>query len=130
VNKRILFVEDDPDDVEMTLLGLKAARFEPEIAVACDGAEALAALQLGAPPSVVLTDLKMPKLDGLELVRRMREDPRLKAVPVAVLTSSDDPSDRRTALELGVALFFAKPSSLEGYERIAREVERLALWAE
>jgi CheY-like chemotaxis protein len=123
-------VEDSPDDVEIALLGLKTARFEPEVSVACDGSEALAALETaygtGSLPGAVVTDLKMPKLGGLELIRRMREDPRLKTVPVAVLTSSDDPSDRRSARELG-ALFFAKPLSLDGYEAIARAIERLAL---
>jgi two-component system response regulator len=132
--KRILFVEDSPDDVELALLAFKEARFEPEISVACDGTEALAALEKdsarGSLPDVVVTDLKMPKLSGLDLIRRLRADRRFRGVAVAVLTSSDDPSDRRTARELGAALYLAKPLSLEGYETIARQLETLALSAE
>ena len=129
MKRRVLLVEDDPDDVEVTRMGLKDAGFEAELSVAGDGAAALAALEkayaAGALPDVVVTDLRMPKVGGLELLRRLRADARFKALAVAVLTSSDDAGDRRSALELGAALYLAKPLSLDGYEAIARQLETL-----
>jgi two-component system response regulator len=119
----ILFVEDDIDDVELARLGFSRAGLELG-SVARDGQEALDALGAAyaegkALPDLVLTDLKMPRVDGLELLRRLKQDHRLKDIPVAVLSSSGDAADRAEALRLGASLYLLKPPSLQGYATLA-----------
>jgi len=94
----LLFVDDDRDDVELTMLGFRREGFEHEIAVARDGKEALDMLladyEAGRPlPAAVLADIKMPRMDGLELLRRIKNDPRLRKIPVVILTSSGYDAD-------------------------------------
>jgi CheY-like chemotaxis protein len=115
--KRILLAEDDPKDVELTLSALEAHHLANEVVTARDGAEALDYLQRRGPfadrpqgnPAVVLLDLKMPKVDGIEVLRRMKADPALKAVPVVVLTSSREEKDLETCYGLGVNAYVVKP---------------------
>ena len=114
----ILLVEDNPNDAELTLRALKKTRVANEIHVVRDGAEALEflfgegayALRAGsALPRVVLLDLKLPKVDGLEVLRRVKGDPRTKAVPVIVLTSSREESDLVASYHLGANSYIVKP---------------------
>lgn len=115
--KRILLAEDDPKDVELTLSALAEHNLANEVVVARDGAEALDYLQCSGPfagrtrgnPAVVLLDLKMPRIDGLEVLRRVKADPALKSVPVVVLTSSREDRDLAACYELGVNAYVVKP---------------------
>ncbi|HLK33542.1 MAG TPA: response regulator [Terriglobales bacterium] len=117
-NATILLVEDNPDHEALTVRALKKAHLMNEIIVAHDGAEALELL-LGTDsrparppmrlPQLVLLDLKLPKVDGLEVLRRMREKPRTKLVPVVVLTSSDEEADVATSYKLGANSYVRKP---------------------
>ena len=118
MKKVVLFVDDDGDDVELTLMGFKQLQFEEEIVVARDGVEALTILEKSPAPAVVLTDIKMPRMDGLELLRRIKQDPRLKDIPVALLTSSGHEEDRKAAMKLGAVTYMRKPSSLNGYSEV------------
>src|SRR5258706_11020077 len=102
MNKMILLVEDNPDDVELTLIAFKESNLANDVVVVRDGAEALDYLEgKGAHagrdarqlPNLVLLDLKLPKVDGLEVLRRMRSDERFKRIPVVVLTSSREQED-------------------------------------
>ena len=115
--KRVLLAEDSAKDVELTLEALEEHRLANEVVVARDGAEAwdyltcrgkFAARPPGNP-AVVLLDLKMPKMDGLEVLKCMRADERLKAVPVVMLTSSKEERDVVKSYELGVNAYVVKP---------------------
>ena len=114
-NTSILLVEDNPDHEALTIRALKKAHVMNEIIVAHDGAEALELL-LGAEsrppipaPQLILLDLKLPKVDGLDVLRRLRENPRTKLVPVVVLTSSDEEGDVVTSYRLGANSYVCKP---------------------
>lgn len=110
---RILLVEDDPQDVELTLSALGEYSLANEVVVARDGEEALEqlarGLDAGALPAVILLDLKMPKLNGLEVLERIKSDDRLRTLPVVVLTSSQEPRDLEQCYRLGVNAFVVKP---------------------
>ncbi len=115
--KTILLVEDDPKDAELTLIALEEYQLCNEVVVVGDGAEALdylyhrgnfASLDAGYP-MVVLLDLKLPKVSGLEVLRQMKGDEKLKLIPVVVLTSSREESDLITSYQLGVNAFVVKP---------------------
>jgi len=117
-NASILLVEDNPDHEALTIRALKKAHVLNDIIVAHDGAEALELLfgvqgDPGRPPipvpQLILLDLKLPKVDGLEVLRRMRETPRTKLVPVVVLTSSDEEGDVVTSYRLGANSYVCKP---------------------
>jgi CheY-like chemotaxis protein len=113
----ILLVEDDPYDVELTLTALTENHLTNEIVVVRDGAEALDYLyQRGAyasreagNPAVILLDLKLPKLDGLEVLRRVKSDPDLKATPVVMLTSSREEQDLVESYNSGTNAYVVKP---------------------
>jgi len=115
--KRILLAEDSDRDIELTLAALEEDNLANRIDVARDGEEALDYLRCQGmfegratgDPVVVLLDLKMPKVDGLEVLREIRADPRLERVPVVVLTSSREESDVVESYELGTNAFVAKP---------------------
>src|SRR5215469_11165425 len=107
---RILMVEDDPKDVELTLTALEDYNLANEVIVACDGEEALDYLYCRGKfkdrssdnPAVMLLDLKLPKIDGLEVLKTVKSDERFKLIPVVVLTSSREEKDLITSYQLGV----------------------------
>jgi CheY-like chemotaxis protein len=115
--KRILLVEDNPHDVEMTLAALEENHLANEVVVVRDGAEALDYLyrrgvfKLRAPgnPAVVLLDIKLPKVDGVEVLRQVKADPELRRVPVVMLTSSREEQDLLATYDLGVNAYVVKP---------------------
>jgi two-component system response regulator len=129
----ILLVEDNPDDAELTLRALKKARIANAIHVAGDGAEALDFLfrtgtYEGYPPHlprVVLLDLKLPKVSGLEFLRRLKGDDRTKVIPVVVLTSSREESDVVETYRLGVNSYIVKPVD---FEKFVSAVEHIGLY--
>lgn len=113
----ILLVEDSPKDVELVLAALKRNKFANDVVVARDGAEALDYLyrrgNFAADPAplpiVMLLDLKMPRMDGLEVLRQVKSDERLKVIPVVMLTSSREEADLVRSYELGVNAYVVKP---------------------
>jgi CheY-like chemotaxis protein len=113
--KRILLVEDNEKDIELVLAALEENHLANEVIVLRDGAEALdylhqrAAAQNNGLPAVVLLDLKMPKVDGIEVLRQMKSDPRLKAIPVVMVTSSREEQDLVRSYDLGVNAYVVKP---------------------
>ena len=116
--KLILLVEDDPQDEEMTLRALRKAKIANEIIVARDGSAALdflfgagehAGRDLSRLPAVVLLDIKLPKLSGLEVLERIRADERTRLVPVVMLTSSSEEQDRLRSYRLGANSYVRKP---------------------
>jgi CheY-like chemotaxis protein len=121
--RRILLAEDNENDLELTLTALREKHIANEIVVVRDGAQAWEYLCAQGPhagrsegnPAVVLLDLKMPKVDGLELLRRMRGDVRFKSVPVVVLTSSREETDIIQSYKLGVNAFVVKPVAFEEF---------------
>ena len=122
-NGRILLCEDSPNDVELTLEALVDLRVKNRIDVARDGAEALDYLHrrgsfAGRPPGnpvVVLLDLKMPRVDGLEVLGEIKSDPALKVIPVVVLTSSREEPDVALSYQLGVNAYVVKPVDAEQF---------------
>ena len=116
--KFILLVEDNPDDVELTLRSLRKNNIMNEVVVAGDGAEALdyllgtgahAGRDLSAMPAVILLDLKLPRIDGLEVLQRLRADERTKLLPVVILTSSKEEQDVINGYKLGANSYIRKP---------------------
>jgi CheY-like chemotaxis protein len=128
--KRILLAEDDPKDVELTLSALQEHNLANEVVAARDGAEALDYLQRRGAfadrpqgnPAVVLLDLKMPKIDGIEVLRQMKADPVLKTIPVVVLTSSREEKDLETCYDLGVNAYVVKPVQFADFIKAVKEL--------
>ena len=123
--KPILLVEDNPHDLELTLIALSKSQLANEVVVARDGAEALdylhrrgefATRQLGSP-AVILLDLKLPKVDGLEVLKDIRHTDALKPVPVVMLTSSKEEQDVVRSYELGVNAYVVKPVDFNEFVR-------------
>lgn len=123
----ILLVEDNPMDLDLTLRALSRRGLANPIEVARDGEEALAWLPrwaAGEPlPLVILLDLKLPRVDGLEVLARLRADPVSAAVPVVVLTSSDDDGDIRTAYRRHANSYIVKPVDFEKFIEVAAQIE-------
>ena len=120
----ILIVEDTPQDLELALRALKKANLANHIQTARDGAEALefifcegahAGRKIEDIPKVILLDLKLPKVDGLEVLQRIKSDPRTKSIPVVVLTSSREQKDVVESYKLGVNSYIVKPVNFEGF---------------
>jgi CheY-like chemotaxis protein len=115
--RRILLAEDNANDVELTLTALRTNRLANEVIVVRDGAEALDYLRREGAyadrdpdlPALLLLDLKMPKVDGLEVLRLVKEDPELRMLPVVVLTSSREEQDLVRSYDLGVNAYVVKP---------------------
>jgi CheY-like chemotaxis protein len=128
--KRILLVEDNERDVELTLAALEEHNLANEVVVARDGAEALDYLNsrgkfaghANGLPVVVLLDLKMPKVDGLEVLRQMRGDNQLKHVPVVMITSSREEQDLIKSYQLGVNAYVVKPVDFQQFLASVKEI--------
>ena len=127
---RILIVEDDPRDVELTLTALEDYRLANEVVVARDGKEALDYLycreqfhtRSSDNPAVMLLDLKLPKVDGLEVLKQIRSDERLKMLPVVVLTSSHEEKDMLRSYQLGVNAYVVKPVDFHEFVNAVKEL--------
>lgn len=120
--KRILLVEDNQNDVELTMAALSEASLSNEVFVVRDGAEALAYLrnawevgQSTALPAVVLVDLKMPRVDGLEVLKKMKADERFRSIPVVMLTSSSEERDVLESYKLGASAYVVKPVAFQAF---------------
>lgn len=128
VLKTILLVEDNPDDEELTLLAFRQNNISNEIKIARDGAEALDLLfgpdgEGGSiTPTLILLDLKLPKVDGLEVLRRIREDDRTKFLPVVVLTSSREEQDLVASYSLGANSYVRKPVNFAEFVEAVRQL--------
>ncbi|MDD2764798.1 MAG: response regulator [Opitutaceae bacterium] len=130
-DKIILLVEDNPDDVKLTLRALKKSNIANAVVTAGDGAEALdylfatgihAGRDPRAQPAVVLLDLKLPKIDGLEVLRRLRADPRTRRLPVVVLTSSREEQDVVASYDLGANSYIRKPVDFDQFIEAVRQL--------
>ena len=126
--KTILLIEDDSDHELLTIRALRKANIANEIKIARDGEEALDLLfgdgedRLRANPQVVLLDLKLPKIDGLEVLRRIRENERTRTLPVVILTSSDEESDIIRSYRLGVNSYIRKPVNFTEFAEATRQL--------
>jgi two-component system response regulator len=117
----VLLVEDDPEDVALTTRALKRHNLANQLQVANDGAEALDILCVAPPPRVVLLDLKLPKITGLDVLKRIRSDERLRTLPVVVLTSSREEPDIARAYALGANSYIVKPVDFEQFIKAVGE---------
>ena len=127
---RILLVEDDPKDTELTMTALEEYNLSNEVVVASDGEEALDYLyyrgkfqrRSGENPAVMLLDLKLPKVDGLEVLQRVKTDDKLKMIPVVVLTSSREERDMVASYKLGVNAYVVKPVDFHEFVNAIKEL--------
>jgi DNA-binding response OmpR family regulator len=122
--KQILLVEDDPDHELLTIRALKKSNIANVVRIARDGEEAIKMLsEEGVPlPQVVLLDLKLPKVDGLEVLRQIRKTERTRLLPVVVLTSSDEERDMISSYELGVNSYIRKPVNFSDFAEATRQL--------
>jgi DNA-binding response OmpR family regulator len=120
----ILLVEDDPDHELLTIRALKKSNIANEVRVARDGEEAIEALfgENAVKPQLVLLDLKLPKVEGLEVLRRIREDDSTRMLPVVVLTSSDEERDVVRSYKLGVNSYIRKPVNFTDFAEATRQL--------
>ena len=130
-NNPILLVEDNSDDEELTLIAFRQNNFMNKVTVARDGVEALdylfatgphAGRDLSMMPSIILLDLKLPKIDGLEVLRRVRGDPRTRRLPVIILTSSREEQDLIASYDLGCNSYVRKPVDFSHFVEAARQL--------
>jgi CheY-like chemotaxis protein len=130
----ILLVEDSQDDLDMALHALRKANLTNRIQTVRDGAEALefifcegafAGRKFENPPKVILLDLKLPKIDGMEVLKRIKGDPRTKMIPVVILTSSKEQRDVIESYNLGVNSYIVKPVN---FEQFATAVQELGMY--
>ena len=133
-SQTILLVEDNPDDEALTLRALRESRLASELAVSHNGADALdylfargrhAGRDPDEMPALVLLDLKLPKIDGIEVLRRLRADARTRRVPVVVLTSSTEEQDLSSSYDLGANSYITKPVD---FEQLRAAVRQLGLY--
>lgn len=126
----ILLVEDNPADIELTLAALKRTQLANEIIVVRDGEEALEYIfsegayagRDSGPPAVVLLDLKLPKLDGVEVLERVKSNPRYRGIPIVMLTSSREESDVVRSYQFGVNSFVVKPVDFRAFFEAIRDL--------
>jgi CheY-like chemotaxis protein len=127
---RILMVEDDPKDVELTLTALEEYNLANEVVVTRDGEQALDYLyyrgeyktRSNGNPAVMLLDLKLPKVDGLEVLKQMKSDVELRMIPVVVLTSSKEEKDMVASYQLGVNAYVVKPVDFHEFVNAIKEL--------
>lgn len=133
-SRLILLVEDNDDDVELTMRSFRKNGLDCEIIVAHDGVEAIdylfgtgsyAGRDTSEVPTLILLDLKMPKMDGLEVLKRLRGDERTKLIPVVILTTSDEERDRLEGYDLGVNSYVRKPVD---FTEFSEAVQQLRLY--
>jgi CheY-like chemotaxis protein len=131
---QILLVEDNPNDVELTLHALRTSRLANEIKVVRDGEEALDFIMcrgtyserdINSGPKVILLDLKLPKVDGIEVLRQAKADPRTKMIPIVILTSSNEDKDIVESYQLGVNSYMQKPVD---FQQFTEAVHQLGLY--
>lgn len=129
-NKTILLIEDNPDDAELTLRAFKKNNIMNEIIVKSDGAEALDFLfgkdgiadnKKNELPLLILLDLKLPKIDGIEVLKKLKKDERTKPIPVVILTSSKEPADLLSCYKLGCNSYIRKPIDFTLLTEIVRQ---------
>lgn len=127
----ILLVEDSAEDLELTLRALRKANLANHIEIARDGAEAIdfifgegthAGRDITDVPKLILLDLKLPRVDGLEVLKRIKLDPRTSHIPIVVLTSSKEQNDVTESYRLGVNSYIVKPVNFEGFTAAVQEV--------
>ncbi|PAX53476.1 response regulator [Brunnivagina elsteri] len=130
-DKIILLVEDNPDDEALAIRALKRNHISNEIVVARDGVEALDFMfgtgihigrDISIKPTVILLDLKLPRIDGIEVLRRLREDDRTKLVPVVVLTTSSEEQDMLDSYSLGCNSYIRKPVDFIQFSEAIRQL--------
>ncbi|HYE06809.1 MAG TPA: response regulator [Planctomycetota bacterium] len=120
----ILVVDDNDDDVELTKRAFRKCGFTQRLEIARDGVAALARLCADgvAQPAFVLLDLNMPRINGIEVVQRLRGDPRTRAIPIIVLTSSREPSDLAGAYAAGANSYVRKPIEFDRFVEVVRQI--------
>jgi len=127
----ILLVEDNPEDIELTLHALRQENLANRVEVVRDGEEALdflfcrgpyATRRFDGPPHVVLLDLKLPKVDGLEVLREAKADPRTKAIPIVILTASREERDLVNGYHLGANGYIQKPVEFDEFRNIVKQL--------
>jgi two-component system, response regulator len=125
----IVLIEDNPADVELTLNSLKKKNLSNRVKILRDGEEALDYLfsscdpsASGGCPRLILLDLKLPKVSGLEVLEKIRSDERTKMIPVVVLTSSEEEKDRVESYRLGVNSYIVKPVEFESFAKVVSEI--------
>ncbi len=130
-NKKILLIEDNPDDIELTLRAFKKNNIMNEIVVKSDGVEALdyffgkngiANKEKESLPILILLDLKLPRIDGMEVLKKLRKDERTKLIPVVILTSSKEPSDLLSCYKLGCNSYIRKPVSFTEFTDMIKQL--------
>lgn len=130
-NLEILLVEDNPNDVELTLLAFQEAHIINQVQVVRDGVEALEFLfctgryvdrRIGDRPRVILLDLKLPKVDGLQVLRRLKNDPQTRTIPVVILTSSREDPDIQECYRLGANSYIVKPVDFLQFSEAIQEL--------
>lgn len=123
----ILLVEDNPMDLDLTLRAFSKKKFSNTIQIARDGEEALAFMprwEAGEPlPAVILLDINMPKVNGLEVLKHLKQHPVFRRIPVVMLTSSREDRDLKTAYDLGVNSYIEKPVSFTKFIEVAEHIE-------
>lgn len=127
--KWIMIAEDDKLIAELTTLALAPDKLNCELVVAHDGLEALDCLhQHGGPPAFVLLDLKMPRMDGMEVLRQIKSDTRLKSIPVLIFSSSRETADVTRCYQLGANAYIVKPA---GFDKFSEAIKQIGtFWAE
>ena len=126
-NHPILLVEDNPVDVDLTIRAFKKRNLINPIQVARDGEEALEFIKNWEAgellPIVILLDLKLPKIDGIEVLRQIKAHPKYKTVPVVILTTSTEDTDVKAAYELGANSYIVKPVNFNNFSEVAAQIE-------